>query len=238
MVAQIVDRKNKWVFALLSRVNSLLVKRHFATVEVVGRENIPQHGSFLLVCNHISRWDGLLVYDLIGRPANFMVSPNELKGLQGVLLQSMGAFPASLKFDLQSHIRSLAAKGEALVVFPEGDIYRDGRTHPFKSGAARFALNCAKAGLNIPIVPVALSYDESGLKARVAVSEPISLDDYLATQNVEPAVATRSLTERLYREVCHLRLMLGSQMDKVSLFTGKALKSWADTNPTREQMIT
>lgn len=141
---QIVDQKNRMVYAFWSMVNKIVLARQFKSIEISGAENIPQNSGFMLVANHSSRWDGLLVYNLIGRPSNFLVHPNELLGFQGIVLKSMGAFPASTQFDLQAHINRQLGKDESVVVFPEGDVYRDGVTHPFKCGAARFALNAVR----------------------------------------------------------------------------------------------
>lgn len=226
MKKKIVDCKSGITYAIFSFINNTTVKNHFRNIEVIGAENIPRDRPFILVSNHISRWDGLLVYHLIGRPSNFMVHPNELKGLQGLILRSMGAFPASSSFDLQGHVLQQAGKGEALVIFPEGDVYRDGATHPFKSGPARLALGCARGGRDLDVVPLAISYSEDGLEAKVMVAPPVVLDEYKSRLADDMNGAIRSLTERLFREVCHLRHALGCSMEKVVLFNSKRTGDW------------
>src|SRR5205814_7906853 len=100
MKRQLKDRKSSIAHMLLGPVNRLLIRSHFKDIDVSGIENIPEEGSFILVSNHVSRWDGLLLGDLIARPCNFMVSPNELKGWQGVVLPTVGSFPADPGYDL------------------------------------------------------------------------------------------------------------------------------------------
>lgn len=227
MKFQIADRKNALTYAFWSTVNKVVLGNRFVTVEVEGRENLPANRGFMLVANHSSRWDGLLVYNLINRPANFLVHPNELRGPQGTVLKSMGSFPASTQFDLQSHIERQLRKGEGVVIFPEGDVHRDGLTHSFKSGAARFALNAVRAGVDVPIVPVAMKYSDDLSSVRIKVGEPISTTEYLELFLKESAQAVRSLTDRLQREVCHMRLELGADQEALNLFATKPNRNWA-----------
>jgi 1-acyl-sn-glycerol-3-phosphate acyltransferase len=226
---KITDRKSKLIYSIFSWLNSTIVRRQFPKLDVLGTDNIPA-GPCLFVCNHTKRWDGLLIYHLLGRPSNFLVSPNELKGLQGAILKSMGAFPASTSFDLQTHVRQQLAKGEPVVIFPEGDIYRDGKTHTFKSGAARMALACAKAGIVVPIVPAAVHYDEGLRSVKVVIGAPVDPAPYVIEAD-SIAGQVKSLTERLFREVCHLRYQLGSRADQLELFSGKPSRSWVHPTP-------
>ncbi|WP_353258196.1 1-acyl-sn-glycerol-3-phosphate acyltransferase, partial [Prochlorothrix hollandica] len=66
----------------------LVLPFQFPTIEVVGQENLPRSGAVLLTPTHRSRWDGLMIpYAtgrwVTGRDAYFMVSANEIRGLQG-----------------------------------------------------------------------------------------------------------------------------------------------------------
>jgi 1-acyl-sn-glycerol-3-phosphate acyltransferase len=227
MKEKIVDRKNWLIYAFWSRVNALLLALRFRKIEIINRHLIPTDRPFILVSNHITRWDGLLVYRIINRPSNFMVSPNELRGFQGSVLQSMGAFPASARLDLQEHVKKQLAKREGVVIFPEGDVYRDGTTHKFKSGAARLALKLGKDGEDVPLVPIAITYSSDGKTARVMVAQPVSAGEYAEAHSEQPMSAVKALTDRLQREVCHLRMSLGVKEDAAQLFTAKVNKSWA-----------
>ncbi|MBX9689398.1 MAG: 1-acyl-sn-glycerol-3-phosphate acyltransferase [Candidatus Obscuribacterales bacterium] len=221
------DRKNPLLYAFWSMVNKISITMRFKDFQVFGRENIPKSGPFILVSNHITRWDGLIVYESIGRPANFMVSPNELLGVQGEVLQSMGSFPADPRADLINHSLQLFNKGEAVVVFPEGNIFRDGSTHPFKTGVAKIAAAALQAGIDLPILAAALHYKDNGQIACMAVAEPIYASQYLSTEKPEQESNTRNLKllcERLHREVCFLRDGLGNSGDRLELFLGKPKK--------------
>jgi 1-acyl-sn-glycerol-3-phosphate acyltransferase len=229
---RLYDKKNKLAELFWGLVNKVVLARKFRDVTVNGRENLPA-GPFLLVCNHVSRWDGLVIRALVNRPANYMVSPNELKGYQGWVLRSLGAFPANPRLDFLGFCRRQAAGGEAIVVFPEGDIYRDGTTHPFKNGAARLALNVASAGIACPVVPCAIAYDD-GPARRVTVSlgEPVELAAYMSEFAEQSNSAIRSLTVRLQREVSLLRYELGAEAEAAKLFW-QHNKKWVETGDGR-----
>jgi hypothetical protein len=53
-------------------------------------------------------------------------------------------------------------KGEPFVIFPEGNVFYDGHTHPFKKGIARIAFAAHQNNIEVPIVPVGITY-ESGV---------------------------------------------------------------------------
>lgn len=226
MKRKLIDRKSWWAFAALNLINEVSVRSHFARYEVEGRENLP-NGSFILIANHSTRWDGPSVQHVLGRPSNYMVSPNELRGVQGILLRGIGAFPADPRANLLEHMRKQARKGEPIVIFPEGNVFYDGTTHSFKQGAARIALLCAEAGLDVPLVPVALSYSKTKPEVvRVKIGEPIDVRDRLNSYKADAPNAVRQLTTQLHREVCYLRAQLGSRADYETLYGTKPVRAW------------
>jgi len=221
------DYKSRLSVSILKLINTIAVSTHFKKVEIAGVENIPRKGAYLLVANHVSRWDGLVIAKLVGRMSNWMVSPNELKGVQGILLRGGGAFPADPRFDILAHIKTQAGKGEPIVIFPEGNLFRDGFTHPFKNGAARAALSCAEAGIDMPVVPAAINFSENGKVAHVLIAPPITVESYLSDYKLEPNCAIRNLTVSLYREVCHLRAALGVVRDRNAVLSTVPVRQWA-----------
>ena len=221
------DRKNPFAEGFWNTINHMVVGLKFPEIEVTGSEYIPQAGPFLLVCNHTSRWDGLVVRKVVGRRANYMVSPNELTGFQGAVLRSVGAFPANPRYDLVSFMLRRVEAGEGIVIFPEGDVFRDGSVHPFKNGAARMALSCACRGINLPVVAMAIVYDERDRSAaRCVISPPVFLEPYLQDYSQQSNIGIRALTVRLEREVCLLRTTLGCAQDSYQLAVGRTIKQW------------
>lgn len=230
MPSALANKKSLFACRILSAINSMALRARFQRLEVSGRENLPESAPFLLVSNHVSRWDGPVLNELIRRPANWMVSPNELKGIQGALLKSMGAFPANPRYDIVAYARDRLACSEPVVIFPEGDIKLDGATHPFKQGAARIALSAWAAGIQTRVLPAALFYqrtEDRGDIARILLGEPVDIEPFLALCRRQSNIGVRELSCRLHREVSHLRAALGSEGDRLALYRDLPQKSWS-----------
>ncbi|MBX9567612.1 MAG: 1-acyl-sn-glycerol-3-phosphate acyltransferase [Candidatus Obscuribacterales bacterium] len=224
---ELADRKNIFVYAFWNLVNIIVTSIRFRDFEISGQENIPKNGPFLLVSNHCSRWDGLVVYRTLARPSNFMVSPNELRGMQGSVLVSMGAFPADPRYDLVGHSIEMFKRGQGVVVFPEGNTFYDGSTHTFKTGTAKIALASAKAGLDVPLLPAAIYYSPDGKTARICVGKAISLDEYVQSSESNPSTIWRALSDRMHREVCFLRAGLGALADRLAVLYSTCSRDWS-----------
>jgi 1-acyl-sn-glycerol-3-phosphate acyltransferase len=224
----LIDRKNAFVYAFWMLVNRISIAVRFKDLQIIGKHNLPKSGPFILLSNHISRWDGLIVYQLINRPANFMVSPNELLGMQGAVLSSMGSFPADPRADLINHALGQLKKGEGIVVFPEGNIFRDGSTHNFKNGAAKIAQAAAEHGIDVPVIPAAIHYADDGKVAQIALGTAVQASEYFTDNARTSNNVLRNFCERMHREVCHLRCSLGSIGDRLALFTGARRFHWPE----------
>ncbi len=158
---------NPWLAPLaMVLTQDVALKGFFSRLHVAGIEHLPQEGPVLLAPTHRARWDALMLPHaagrrVTGRDCRFMVTIDEMKGLQGWFLQRLGCFPvnqtrptlASLRYPLD-----LLAQGEQLVVFPEGRIRREDGPIRLHQGLARLALMAVGQGLDLPVVPVGLAY--------------------------------------------------------------------------------
>ncbi len=204
------DGKTLLGYAFWNFVNELVVVSQFRNFEVIGVENLPENGAFLLIANHSKRWDGPVVQYLLNRRANYMVSPNEMRGVQGAAVMSVGAFPANPRLDPVGYAVKQLGAGEPVVVFPEGNIFYDDDIHPFKPGVAKIIMNAASAGHRIPVIPAYISYGrgKSPSTVKIIVGKPIALDERLPKVGVEsPGDRNehRELSQLLYDEVAALR---------------------------------
>jgi len=222
-----VDRKNWLGAAFLDIINEIVLRFKFSRIEVYGKENIPSSGPFILVSNHSSRFDGLMVLRALRRKANYMVSPAELKGYQGLTLPWVGAFPANPRQDLIGFAEAGFLKGEGLVVFPEGTVFYDGVLHPFKLGAARIALAAQRDGIPVQVIPSSIMYEwDAPAVARIIFGTPVDLSVYEERYKAEPSSVMRNLSDSLYRKVSQLRSEISGQPGPVQNACENPHRAW------------
>ncbi|MEK7307158.1 MAG: MFS transporter, partial [Nitrospirota bacterium] len=126
-------------------------------VRIVGQENIPSRGPALLVSNHVSFVDGLLIGTSVQRFIRFMIlkSYYEINALHWLfgLLKAIPVSEGNRKGVLESlkKAKEELAAGHMVCIFAEGSISRTGNLLPFKRGLEKI-IN----GLDIPVIPVHL----------------------------------------------------------------------------------
>ena len=137
-----------------------LLVRLVYRLRVEGLEHIPRRGAALVVCNHVSFMDALVVGGASRRPLRFLMdkpiydSPwlNWLFRLVGAIpVESERRDPGSLRRALEEVSRALRA-GEVVMLFPEGRLTPDGEVQPFRRG-----LELILARDPVPVVPASLS---------------------------------------------------------------------------------
>lgn len=123
-------------------------------IRIVGAENVPINGPALLVCNHLSFVDGLLVGSCVQRFVRFMVYAPffNIPGL-GRFLKMMRAIPTGGGKVLEpiKKARAELQGGHVVCIFAEGAISRTGNMLPFKRGFERII-----DGIETPVIPVHL----------------------------------------------------------------------------------
>jgi 1-acyl-sn-glycerol-3-phosphate acyltransferase len=189
------SRISPWLTRLLYPLGCyIVIPLFFGKIEVTGIENIPKQDPVIVAPNHRSRWDALIVPYAVGRIVSgrdlrFMVSANEVKGLQGWFIRRMGGFPVNTERPqigcVRHSIELLQEDREMVVIFPEGGIYRERKIQPLKRGVARIALEVAgdRNASNVKILPVGIVYSKPcpswGTNVRVNIGSPLNVSDYL-----------------------------------------------------------
>ena len=127
-------------------------------IKVLGRDNIPERGGALFVCNHMSFVDACLLIASTDRPIRFLIFKDIYEmPLIKPLAKMMKAIPISSQQRPRDMIRSLREaseairQGEVVCIFAEGQITRTGMLLPFRRGFERIM-----KGVDAPIVPIAL----------------------------------------------------------------------------------
>jgi 1-acyl-sn-glycerol-3-phosphate acyltransferase len=184
-----------WLADVAYGVNHrFLLPTYFDRITVTGQANVPQSGPVIFAPTHRSRWDGLLVpYALghqgMGRYPRYMVTIDEMQGLQGWFIRRLGGFPvdtrspgvASLRYGIE-----LLHQGQPLVIFPEGGKLLENRRagvnrlHP---GLARIAVQAhlTQSHCDVKIVPLAINYRDPRVgrcAVDIQIGAPLTVSDY------------------------------------------------------------
>jgi len=134
----------RWLFRLVTHV------------QVEGLEHIPSTGPFLLLPNHQSALDPLLIQSICPREVHSMTKSTQFgHPVFRALLSRVGAFPVRrYRVDPQAVrvLLRLLDQGRGVCVYPEGERSWDGAVQPFRRGTLRVAL---RAG--VPVIPVGVA---------------------------------------------------------------------------------
>jgi len=144
----------------LLRFIAFMLSRLVYRYRLRGDEHIPTSGPALLVCNHVSFIDAVLLMAASPRPIRFIMDHRIFATpVLGWLFRLAKCIPIAPQKDdpatyeaAFAQARAVLADGELLGIFPEGGITRDGSLQPFKGGVMKIV-----EGLpDVPVVPLAL----------------------------------------------------------------------------------
>lgn len=153
-----------WIFSIVPefamRFASWLMVRTLYRLRVHGVEDhVPDEGAALLVCNHVSYMDALILAAVVPRPVRFVMYYKIFNiPFMNWIFRTAKAIPiASPKEDAALMQRAFdtvdeaLANGELVLIFPEGRLTADGDINPFRGGVEKIL-----ARRPVPVVPMAL----------------------------------------------------------------------------------
>ncbi len=186
-----------------------LVARLVASLEVNGREHIPESGPVVFVPNHVSLLDPPIVSLVTARYARFLAL-DELFGRNrafDAVTKHFGTIPMSRVYPPLSAMKASLQHlddGGALVIFPEGRRVAYWGENPSKRGAGWLAI-----ATGAQVVPMVIQGTEGTLSLgqprlrrvsiRVTIREPIDPSDFLSC--VSPTLAIMGAWERSMSEI-------------------------------------
>jgi len=167
----------------------------------IGTEHLPRRGPLLLASNHRSFLDPFVIGTLVRRPVYYMAKRELFQNrLVAWLLNGLGAFPVDRGAgDAQAMetARAILARGDCVVLFPEGTRVRPGPLGAPRKGVGRLALQSGA-----PVVPIAVIGTEDvrrgwrirPRRVRIRVGSPLL---FPTVEDFSPARAA-AVTERIW----------------------------------------
>ncbi|MCY1272378.1 Lysophospholipid transporter LplT [compost metagenome] len=122
-------------------------------------EAIPDEGPVVLVCNHVSFVDALLIAGSVRRPVRFVMYYKIFQlPVLNFIFRTAGAVPIAARHEderiyEQAFVRvaQYLRDGEVVCIFPEGKLTGDGEINEFRAGVERII-----AETPVPVIPMAL----------------------------------------------------------------------------------
>jgi len=128
-------------------------------LRTTGLEHIPEKGPVVVVCNHVSYMDALIVIGCCRRPIRFVMDYQIFKiPVLSFVFRTAGAIPIAPAREnskvlerAYEQVARYLEEGEVVGIFPEGRLTEDGEIGPFKGGIQRIVRRNP-----VPVLPMAL----------------------------------------------------------------------------------
>ena len=143
----------------IARFIAWLLAKALYRLKVTGLENVPLEGPSVLVCNHVSYMDAILILGAIPRPTRFVMYHKifDIPGMN-IVFRATRAIPiagakenAELMERAFTEVDTALAEGELVCIFPEGGLTDDGEIGTFRKGVERIL-----STRPVPVIPMAL----------------------------------------------------------------------------------
>ena len=180
-------------------------------VKPKGMENIPQEGPALLVCNHISFVDPLILGGFIRRPVRFIMYYKiyNVPILKWIFKAAKAIPVAGRKENPEMYeqafasVREALSNGDIVCIFPEGGLTPDGSIQEFRAGVERIIKETP-----VPVIPMALNNLWGSLFSRKDKLKDRRPRKFLAKIDLnvgKPIKPENANIEVLYKEVLRLK---------------------------------
>ena len=156
-------------FYRFAKVVCNVVCKLWFKLEYYGMENLPKDRGYILVGNHQSYWDPVMMGLKLDTTLTFMANEKLFhKPVLAPVIRGLGAFPVNLKKPDMTAIRTakkVVKDGKVLALFPEGTRSHDGKLLKFKGGVIYIASVTGE-----DVVPVCITYQNGGkFRSRILI---------------------------------------------------------------------
>lgn len=179
-------------------------------ISIEGKENIKKDTNYLIIGNHKSDLDSLILIWLFEEPLIF-IGKEELKKTPfistwfkeiGCLFIERDNIRQSAKVILEGV--EILKGGKSIVIFPEGKRIMEDRLGEFKNGSFKLAIKSKAAVLPVAIVDSYKAFEESkrikSANIKINVGEKIDYKELGYTKTSELCEHTKLAIEKLYRK--------------------------------------
>lgn len=176
---------------------------------VSGSEKFPKDGAVLIVSNHLSAIDTVLIPSFSPRKVQFLAKSSLFEGrLKSWFFKGIGAVPVFRETGSPAQTALEAGKkvllsGSVFAIFPEGSRSKSGLLMRGRSGAAWLALATEATVLPVGLIGTDRKRDELGTMPRMEIrfGDPLDLSDL---KELKAGVARREATERIMKAIALL----------------------------------
>ena len=181
--------------------------RRIYKLKVIGGENVPDEGGFILSSNHTALFDPVVLVLSIPRRLHFMAKKESFKTpIIGKIMKDIEMFPVNRgTVDMKAIKTALGYinNGEVVGIFPQGTRRPgvDPRETPSKEGVAMLAYHTGCS-----VLPAFVKTKKRKLKpfskTTIIIGKPITLQE-LDIKNGTPSEYRRA-TDRIFKDICEL----------------------------------
>ena len=177
-------KKSTLIYKIVRPIVKVLVYLFFRP-EVIGRDNIPKEGPYVLAGNHTKWLDPVMLVGIAGsNQVHFLAKEEMWHGKGWIVVKAMGCIPVNRKIhdkDALINAYKHLNEGKCIGIFPEGTINRtDDIIMPFKIGAVKM---CSETGA--PLVPFVITGKYKWFKRGIKIEflRPMIVKNDLTKEN-------------------------------------------------------
>jgi len=192
------------VYVILRFLSSLILKCIFS-LKVIDKEHIPERGGFILVSNHVSFLDPVVLGVASFRKLNYMARHDLFSNrFSSKFMSLIRAFPVkrdSADLSALKEAMRCVRSGGGLVLFPEGRRKEtNGKTHQPQAGVGFLA-----AKLNVPVIPAFVKGTEKALPKGAKFLNLAKISVRFGRQiQIERRMPYRDIAETIMENIRHL----------------------------------
>ena len=185
-------------------------------ISVKNAQNLPRKGPAILIANHASHIDTLVLMCLFSTSQLLKVHPVAAMDyffntrfrsfLFKTLIGAIAVKRQRAKFskeDVFAEANQNLRNGHILIIYPEGTRSTDGEIREFKTGAAHLA----RSNPDVPVIPIFINGPDKVMPKYDFLPVPFICDVYLGTPMYLGGDSKQEFTEKIFQEVLRLKQM-------------------------------